>query len=121
MKVLDTLKPFCPEVRLFHSRKKCEEWCIRRFGFPPRFIDGVDAQTTYWDGVAIVLFEVSDDPIWENALLVHESYHIVCNHLEELAEKDAGEEIVAYMMQCVSGSLMAAHEKWRERHVRQEG
>ncbi len=108
---------FVPELRLFHSKKKFLRWCTKKFGCPPETIDDADAQTTYCNGVAVVLFTVRDNEIWENALLVHESYHVVCSHLEALGETDAGEEITAYMIQCVAGSLMDAHKRWRDKHA----
>lgn len=117
MRVDCDVNPFVPELWLFHSRKKCVRWCVGRFGSMPDIIDGADAQTIYVDGVAVVLFEVEDEDVWENALLVHESYHIVYNHLRALGEECAGEEITAYMIQCVSGALMEAHSEWRSRHV----
>lgn len=119
MRALDGLYPFCPEVRLFHDRDKLASWCMRRYGCPPDMSDEADAQTTYWDGTAIVLIDPREecDPVWEDALLIHEAYHVVCNHLKYIGESSAGEEVVAYMMQCVSGALMSAHHRWKEKHA----
>ncbi len=117
MKIDCDLYPFVPKLMLFHSKKKCKRWCIDELGCIPDLIDGADAQTMYHDGTAVVLFTVREEETWENALLVHESYHVVCDHLEALGETDAGEEIMAYMIQCVSGALMDAHKRWREKHV----
>ena len=116
MKALGNMYPFCPDVWLFHSREKCVDWYEKRTGTKPDLFES-DAQTTYLGGEAVVLIEVKDEPAWENALLVHEAYHVVCNHLSAIGEDEPGEETVAYMVQCVSGALMKAHEKWRSKHV----
>lgn len=109
--------PFIPKkIMLFHSREKCRKWMLKEFGSYPEFQEA-DAQTMNWNGSAIVLMEVVDEPAWEDALLVHESYHVVMQHLENMGESNAGEEIVAYMLQCVSGLLIEAHHKWRKKHV----
>ena len=120
MKVECDVNPLIPELRLFHKKKKFLRWCAERFGQAPEVIEGADAQMVYVDGVAAVLFRVEDEPVWENALIVHESYHIVCAHLHAIGEESAGEEIFAYLIQCVSGSLMEAHGRWRARHASDE-
>lgn len=77
-----------------------------------------DAQTFAWNGTNVVLMETWGNEYkteWEDALLVHEAYHVVCNHLRELGETDAGEEMVAYMMQCTAGALIEAHHMWLEK------
>lgn len=123
MKVECNLFPFVPnEIRLFHNREKCAAWCEKKFGTRPMMMNS-SAQTIMWNGVGIVLFEVEPepDPTWENALLVHEAYHMVCQHLRDIKEDEAGEETVAYMIQCVAGALMEAHCEWRKSHVCVEG
>ena len=118
MKIEIGMYPFTPfELRLFHSRKKCSDWVMRKYGTELEYKDGCGAQTVLIDDVAVVLIEVSEEAVWENALLVHESYHIVCEHLKAIGEENAGEEIMAYMIQCVSGALMDAHMRWRSRHA----
>lgn len=107
--------PFTPkEIRLFHSRKKFVDWCNKRFGTTP-ILKGSEAQTVTFGDTAAVLMEASGEDVWECALLCHEAYHVVCGYLEGIGEKSAGEEIVAYMVQCVSGALMDAHMRWKEK------
>lgn len=115
MKVECNLFPFAPEeIRLFHDRGKCVKWCEGKFGEKPPMSDS-EAQTITCGDVAVVLVETCGEDVWDCALLCHEAYHIVCNHLREIGESSAGEEVVAYMVQCVSGALMDAHMRWKEK------
>jgi len=117
LKVDTGLYPFISPMRLFHSRRKCEKWCMRHIGDVPDFHQS-DAQTFTWNGINVVLMETHGSQCkseWEDALLIHEAYHVVCNHLRELGETDAGEETVAYMIQCTAGALIEAHHAWLEK------
>ena len=109
--------PFVPDMRLFHDRTRCEEWCERTYGERPSLKDA-DAQTFNWDGTAIVLMEYDGRRVDEDMLLVHEAYHVVTANLEAIGEAEAGEETVAYMLQCTAAALVMAHRKWRRRHGR---
>ena len=117
MRVEVRANPFIPELHLFHSRRKCAAFCERRFG---RYDDlGSAGQALYSDGVAVVLIDPPEDADLAStfALIAHESYHVARMHLEALGEADCGEEIMAYMMQVVSGSLCSAHIDWMASHV----
>lgn len=116
MKVEYNWFPFTPEeIRLFHSRKKCVDWCKKRVGEEPPIVDS-DAQTITCGNVFVVLMESRGNDVWECALLCHEAYHIVCAYLKSIGEESAGEEVTAYMVQCVSGALMDAHLRWKAKN-----
>lgn len=121
MRIESGATPFAPNIRFFHSRKKCERW-LRRHGYEYELCDTAHAQTMFEDGEAIVLFDgTSGDDILDLALLVHEAYHVVTRNLEFIGEAEVGEETAAYMMQWVSVMLFAAHMAWKERHNGSEG
>ena len=119
MKIECQMKPFIPEMRLFHSREKCLAWCEKK-GVDVPLVD-TDAQTFDVDGIQVVLFEGSSDDVWWDALLIHEAYHVVCNHLQNIGEELAGEEITAYMLQVVSGALIYKHHKWLRKRKKDGG
>ena len=108
--------PFIPNMRLFHDREKCLRWFERNYGSVPRLHDSA-AQTISCEDGDVVLMECICEEVWEDALLVHEACHVVSNHLSRIMEDSPGEEVLAYMMQVVSGALMHAHHEWREKHV----
>jgi len=109
--------PFIPKMRLFHNRKKCVRWCESHLNETPELIDGAEAQVCWMGNVAVVLMEASDaDEVVEYAVLCHEAYHIVSMNLTSIGEEDAGEEIIAYMVQITSMALMEAHREWKEKH-----
>lgn len=114
MKAMDEMWPFLPEVRLFHSRRKCDRFVRKRLGEAPTFM-GTGGQTWYGDGVAVVLIEHRGRRGTETALLAHEAYHVVSMHYDEyLGEESPGDEFMAYGVQLVLKALMGAHEKWRD-------
>lgn len=104
--------PMLPDVRLYHDPDKA----ARRVGkVEPRHDPG--ARTWVTDGEAVVLMSYRGDRITEDALLVHEAYHIVCRHYRDyLMEETPGEEVMAYAVQAVGKALMEAQERWRGRH-----
>lgn len=109
--------PFIPEMRLFHNRENCIAWCEKHLSEVPEIKDDAHAQACIVDGIGIVLIEAeTDDVMLEYGLLCHEAYHIVCMNLEELGEEEAGEEIMAYMVQITATALMMCHRKWRKKH-----
>ena len=117
MKIDAKCEPFIPKMRLFHDAESCKAWCKRKFGGFPELADS-DAQTFRIGYVSVILMEHrGDGGPWENALLVHEAYHVVCQNLEAMMEESPGDEVFAYMLQEVSGLLMQAHAEWRSRHV----
>ena len=112
-------KPFIPEMRLFHSRKKLLRWARKR-GKELDLLDA-DAQTCMVDGIGVVLLELKADygkwDVWDDMLLVHEAVHVVSNNLEAMCEDDVGEETFAYMVQIVAGLLIEANSVWMAEHA----
>ena len=105
-----------PELRLYHSRKKCaralgELNCVTDF-------KETDAQMWLVDGVAVVLIEGNADWHAEAALLAHEAVHVADEWLAALGEDSPGAEERAYMVQCIAEPLFRAHEKWKREHGR---
>lgn len=114
MKALDESFPFIPEVRLFHSKRKCGKFIRREFDMVPHFIDTKHcAQTWYKDGVAVVLFACDHDWHGDAALLCHEAYHAIVAHYAYLGEENPSEEFVAYGVQTISKALFVAHHRWK--------
>lgn len=119
MRVRVEVNPFIPELHLFHSREKYQRFCVREFGGHEDL--GTDAQTTYDHHVAAVLFDPTCDRrdlASDFALLAHEAYHVACCQMEALGETQCGEEVMAYMIQVIVGSLCVAHQDWMEKHGR---
>lgn len=113
--------PYLPKVWLYHDRDKCARR-LRRMGLCNETAD-VPAQTWYHDGRAVVLMAYDglaefgeDGREVEDALLVHEAYHVVYRHVTQyMGEDEAGEETMAYGVQVVAQHLMTAHHGWRGR------
>ena len=107
-----------PEVRLFHSRKKFKKYYKKRYGEKPELFD-TEGQMTYRNGEALVLMTYVGREESELGLLVHEAYHAAVAHMDLLmdllGEDEAGEEIMAYLIQGISHGLFVAHRKWRKR------
>lgn len=101
--------PMLPDVRLYHNPDKA----AHRVG-TVEDVQGAGARTWVTDGEAVVLMTYRGDRATEDALLVHEAYHVVYRHyLDYLMEEHPGEEVMAYAMQTVSKALMEAQERWR--------
>lgn len=103
-----------PELHLFHSRKKFDRFCKRELGGKVEDF-GSEGQMTYCDGIAAVLMSYKGDDTSELTLLVHESYHAAVHHMEYLGEDNAGEEVMAYLIQSIAHALFLAHGKWKQR------
>ena len=69
-----------PELYLFHSRKRLLRFLKRR-GYRATKLYDTGAQMFYLDGAAAVLMEHEGRPETEDALLVHESYHVAVAHM----------------------------------------
>lgn len=112
MKALEAAWPFVPEVRLFHSREKCQRFIRKHMSGEPTFLSA-GAQMWYEDDLAVVLFEA--DASWhaEAALLAHEAVHVAVAHYNYMGEEHPNEEFLAYLVQVVSRALFEAHEKWK--------
>ena len=114
-----------PELRLYHSPKKCAKF-LERHGMPFEPIEGVDAQTWTFRGdgtaYAVVLYGARGDyPYWaEMGLLSHEATHIALYALSEIGEEEPAEEETCYVVQAVATWLCKAHFKWKEKRLKAE-
>ena len=99
-----------PEVHLFHDRKRCKRF-LKKHMSKVKLYD-TEGQMIYGDGVAVVLMEHTGRRSTERALLVHEAYHVACDHTAWLGEDDYGEESMAYLLQTIACGLLEAHDKW---------
>lgn len=111
-----------PELRLYHSRKKCEKF-LARHQIPFNPIDGDDAQTwTFRDGgmpYAVVLYDgdIQYD-YWEDmGMLAHEATHIALFAFGDIGESEPAEEEMCYTVQAISKWLCKAHFKWKEKRI----
>lgn len=111
-----------PEVRLYHSRKKCRKFLERhRLQFEP--IDGADAQTWTFrdDGVpyAVVLYDCDTKyDYWEDmGMLAHEATHIALFAFGDIGEGEPAEEEMCYVIQAITTWLCKAHFKWKEKRI----
>lgn len=107
--------PYIPEIHLFCDRRKFKRFCKRRFG---EFKDLCTCgQTYYVNGVAAVLIDPpkGGDIASTFALIAHESYHVACFHFERLGVTEYDDEIMAYSVQVISGSLCVAYMEWRDK------
>ena len=112
MRASSDLGLMMPEIHLFHSRRKFERFCRRKFDHTPRDF-GSQGQMTYYDGtVAVLMTHVGKDAT-ELALLVHESWHAASEHMRYLGEDDPGEEVMAYLIQSIAHALFVAHHEWK--------
>lgn len=115
MKANSDIGLLLPDVHLFHSRKKCKRF-LKRHGIKTKLYD-TEGQMIYQDGVAVVLMEHLGRPSTEQALLVHEAYHVAVAHMGWLGEDDYGEESMAYLLQTVTAGLFDAHEAWKAKRL----
>lgn len=120
MKCRDESFPFIPEIHLFHTRNKTEKFIRKKLDRMPRFLD-TGAQTWCEDGVAVVYMNCCGDWHADAALLAHEAYHVVSMHYAYLGEESPSEEFVAYGIQVVCKALFEAHERWKTKHVMENG
>lgn len=112
-----------PEVRLYHSRRKCERF-LGRHGVPFEPSECADAQTwTFEDGgrsYAVVLFDC--DPsidYWDDmGMLAHEATHVALYALRSIGDDEPAEEEMCYVVQAVTSWLCEAHFSWKERRLR---
>lgn len=112
MRAKSNLGFMMPELHLFHSRKRFDRFCKKKFGGKVKDF-GSEGQMTYCDGVVAVLMKYVGDDTSELTLLVHESYHAAVHHMEYLGEDKAGEEVMAYLIQSIAHALFIAHYKWK--------
>lgn len=100
-----------PDVRLLHSRDKALRLMDGTEGFE---LKDAPAQTWSRGHEFVVLLEANNLPIDQEAgLLAHEAYHVARAFFESIGEYAPGEEIEAYMVQCVFQGLFKAQRKWR--------
>lgn len=114
MRASSDLGLMMPEIHLFHSRKRFDRFCKRELGVKVKDF-GSEGQMTYGNGVVSVLMIYTGDDTSELTLLVHESYHAAVHHMEYLGEDNAGEEVMAYLIQSIAHALFTAHYKWKRR------
>lgn len=114
MRASSDLGLMMPEIHLFHSRKKFDRFCRKNFGGKVKNY-GTEGQMTYCDGIVAVLMTYVGNDTSELTLLVHESYHAAVHHMEYLGEDNAGEEVMAYLVQSIAHALFVAHGKWRRK------
>lgn len=114
-----------PELRLYHSRKKCAKF-LKRHGIPFEPIETADAQTwTFHDrkgSYAVVLMD-SDTAheYWEDmGMIAHEATHIALFAFGDIGEEEPAEEETCYLVQAVTTRLCEAHFRWKERHLNVE-
>ena len=105
-----------PEIHLFHKRRKFDRFCKKMFGSKVEDY-GSEGQMTYCDGIAVVLMTYSGDDTAELTLLVHEAYHAAVHHMDYLGEDNAGEEVMAYLIQSIAHALFDAHGRWKAKHA----
>lgn len=110
-----------PELRLYHSAKKCAKF-LGKHGIDFNPIEGTDADTwTFYDSgsYAVVYFpKKSERDYWDDmGLLAHEATHIMLWALSRIGEEDAGEEEMAYVTQAIASWLCKAHFEWKERRI----
>lgn len=108
-----------PELRLYHSRKKCERF-LKKHGIPFEPNEGADAQTwTFSDGktYAVVLYDADLMQGYCNdiGMLAHEAMHITFYALDSIGENEPSEEVTCYMEQVIVQWLCEAHFAWKER------
>lgn len=61
--------------------------------------------------------DLDSDAAHDAAVLAHETTHIAIDYLEEIGEDEPGEEMRAYVVQCVVEYLVDEHAKWKKRHI----
>lgn len=109
-----------PEIRLYHSRRKCAKF-LRRIGIRFDPDDIADAQTWVFDKdgncYAVVLMETGTetDDCWDIGVLAHEATHVMLYTLESIGEKEPAEEEMCYITQCVTQVLAKAHFSWKSK------
>ena len=111
-----------PELRLYHSRRKCEKF-LGGHGVPFDPIETADAQTwTFrdkWQSYAVVLYDTDGERSFcqDMGLLAHEATHAALFALGEIGETEPAEEEMCYVVQAISTWLCEAHFKWKERKL----
>lgn len=111
-----------PELRLYHSPKKCAKF-LERHGVSFEPDEGADAQTwTFEDdgrSYAVVLFDCdpSMDYWMDMGVLAHEATHIMLFAFDEIGESKPANEEMCYVVQAVTTWLCEAHFSWKERRL----
>ena len=112
-----------PELRLYHSRRKCGKF-LKRHGIEFEPIETADAQTwTFSDDTgsyAVVLFDGGiEREYWEDmGMLAHEATHVMLAAFGMIGETEPAEEEMCYVVQAIVSSLCAAHFEWKDRQLR---
>lgn len=110
-----------PELRLYHSPKKCAKF-IGRHGVPFEPNESADAQTwTFEDdgrSYAVVLYDCDQSTdYWDDiGMLAHEATHVMLFAFGEIGEEEPAEEEMCYVVQALTTWLCEAHLRWKERH-----
>lgn len=111
-----------PELRLYHSQRKCERF-LKRHGIPFEPIEGADAQTwTFADesgSYAVVLYDADPMQSYGNdiGMLAHEATHVMLYALGSIGEAEPSEEEMCYVTQAVTQWLCEAHFSWKEKKI----
>lgn len=109
-----------PEVRLYHSVRKCAKFA-RRLGIEFTMFDNCDAQTWMFDdgkgGCAVVYYggDEKTDRISDISMLAHEATHIALYAFDAIHDERPSEEALCYTVQAITGILCAMHFKWKEK------
>lgn len=112
-----------PELRLYHSRKKCGKF-LKGHGIDFDPIETADAQTwTFSDGTgshAVVLYDADTErEYWQDmGMLAHESTHIMLAAFGMIGETEPAEEEMCYVVQAIASWLCEAHFEWKDRQLR---
>ena len=115
-----------PELRLYHSRKKCERF-LKRHGISFEPIESANAQTWTFtdDGIqyAVVLYEASEGlDYWADmGMLAHEATHVMLYALGSICEEEPAEEEMCYVVQAITTWLCKAHFRWKEKRLDKKG
>lgn len=111
-----------PELRLYHSRRKCSKF-LKRHGIDFDTIENADAQTwTFQDDTgsyAVVLFDRNlDHDYWEDmGMLAHEATHVMLAAFGMIGETEPAEEEMCYVVQAIATVLCKMHFCWKEKHL----
>lgn len=111
-----------PELRLYHSPKKCAKF-LKRHGVPFEPSECADAQTwTFEDdgeSYAAVLFNHGlDMDYWDDmGMLAHEATHVALYALRSIGDEEPADEEMCYVVQAVTTWLCEAHFRWKERRL----
>lgn len=106
-------------MKVFFDMDKAAKYMAKKHGNVPPMREGVRADTTM-DGTGRVVIRFNDaDGMKERdlyALMAHESVHAAQEWLNIMGEIKAGEEQMAYMVQCVYMCIFKEWEKHKKRH-----